>query len=159
MAGNECVNECVKHRKRFFKIFSFVIINFWGLIFMVKGIEHVAIFGKDTESLKNWYIEMFDFKQVYENGKGTFFLAAPDGAMIEFVKTLEDGGVIGDKVSGIRHLALAVDDFEGMVERLMDKQVEVVSAPITAPNGIKTFFFKDPEGNVLHFIDRPTPLC
>jgi hypothetical protein len=41
---------------------------------MVKGIEHLAVFAKDTEALKNWYMKMFDFSQVYDNGKGTFFL-------------------------------------------------------------------------------------
>lgn len=126
---------------------------------MVKGIEHVAIFAKDTDSLKDWYVKMFDFKVVYDNGKGTYFLMAPDAAMIEFVKTAQDGGVIGDKVSGIRHLALSVDNFEEMVDRLMAEKVEVVSEPAVSSKGIKTFFFRDPEGNVLHLIDRPEPLA
>ena len=125
---------------------------------MIKGIEHVAVFAKDTAALKDWYIKMFEFRTVYDNGKGTFFLMAPDGAMIEFVKTEEDGGKVGDKVSGIRHLALAVDEFEAMVERLMAEKVEVVTAPVVSPTGIKTFFFRDPEGNVLHLIYRPEPL-
>ena len=125
---------------------------------MVKGIEHIAVFAKDTAALKDWYIKMFEFRVVYDNGKGTFFLMAPDGAMIEFVKAGEDGGVIGDKVSGIRHLALSVDDFEGMVNKLMAEKVEVVTEPAVSPAGIKTFFFRDPEGNVLHLIYRPQPL-
>lgn len=125
---------------------------------MVKGIEHIAIFAKDTAALKDWYIKMFEFRTVYDNGKGTFFLMAPDGAMIEFVKTAEDGGTVGDKVSGIRHLALSVDAFEEMVEKLMAEKVEVVTAPSVSAAGIKTFFFRDPEGNVLHLIDRPQPL-
>lgn len=125
---------------------------------MVKGIEHVAILAKDTAALKDWYIKMFDFRTVYDNGKGTFFLMAPDGAMIEFVKTDNDGGLIGDKVSGIRHLAFSVDNFEEMVDKLNAEKVEVVTAPNVSANGIKTFFFRDPEGNVLHLIYRPVPL-
>jgi len=126
---------------------------------MVKGIEHVAVFAKDTELLKNWYISMFEFKQVYDNGKGTYFLMAQDGAMIEFVSTDDDSGITGDKASGIRHLAIAVDDFEGLVEKLMDSKVTVVSDPVVSSKGIKTFFFRDPEGNVLHLIYRPEPLA
>lgn len=126
---------------------------------MIKGIEHVAIFAKDTDALKEWYIKMFEFKVVYDNGKGTYFLMAPDGAMIEFVKTTEIADPIGDKVSGVRHLALSVDDFENMVEKLMAEGVNVVSQPSVSATGIKTFFFRDPEGNVLHLIYRPEPLA
>ncbi|MDK2809622.1 MAG: glyoxylase family protein [Petroclostridium sp.] len=126
---------------------------------MIKGIEHVAIFAKDTAALKDWYIKMFEFRVVYDNGKGTYFLMAPDGAMIEFVKTGENGGVVGDKVSGIRHLALSVDNFEEMVDKLLAEKVEVVSEPAVSAAGIKTFFFRDPEGNVLHLIYRPQPLA
>lgn len=126
---------------------------------MIKGIEHVAIFAKDTAALKDWYIKMFEFRVVYDNGKGTYFLMAPDGAMIEFVKTGENGGVVGDKVSGIRHLALSVDNFEEMVDKLLAEKVKVVSEPAVSAAGIKTFFFRDPEGNVLHLIYRPQPLA
>ena len=125
---------------------------------MIKGIEHVAIFAKDTDMLKDWYIKMFEFRVVYDNGKGTYFLMAPDGAMIEFVKTSEVVDAVGDKVIGVRHLALSVDDFEDMVEKLMSEGVNVVSEPAVSATGIKTFFFRDPEGNVLHLIYRPEPL-
>ena len=138
-----------------FKIYWYVIK---GGIYMVKGIEHIAIFARDTAALKEWYVKMFDFKQVYENDKGTYFLKAQDGAMIEFVKTEENGGILGDKISGIRHIAIAVDDFEAMVDTLMNDRVEVVAKPLITPKGLKTFFFRDPEGNVLHLIYRPEAL-
>jgi len=125
---------------------------------MITGIEHIGVFAKDTEALKDWYIKLFDFKTVYDNGKGTFFLKAPDGSMLEFVKTQEDGGIVGDKVSGIRHLAFSVDNFEEMVEKLSDANVQVVSEAVVSAKGIKTFFFRDPEGNVIHLINRPQPL-
>ena len=31
---------------------------------MITGIEHVAIFAKDTKKLSDWYVEMFDGKIV-----------------------------------------------------------------------------------------------
>jgi extradiol dioxygenase family protein len=78
--------------------------------------------------------------------------------MIEFVKTTEDGGIVSDKASGIRHIAIAVDDFVSMVEKLTADMVKVVSEPTVSSKGIKTFFFRDPEDNVLHLIYRPEPL-
>jgi len=124
---------------------------------MVKGIEHLAIFSSDTAALKEWYMEMFGFTQVYDNGKGTYFLKAQDGGMLEFVTADEESPKLGAKLSGIRHIAIAVSDFEGMVAKLTAANVEVVSEPAES-KGIKTFFFRDIDGNVLHLIDRPNPL-
>ena len=122
---------------------------------MVKGIEHVAIFSKDTAKLKDWYISMFDFTQVYDNGKGTYFLKAQDGAMLEFVTADEDNVDKGVKIAGVRHLAINVSDFEGMVTKLGD--VEVITPPAES-KGVKTFFFRDIDGNILHLICREKPL-
>ena len=83
------------------------------------GIEHVGIFSNDTAALKDWYIDMFGWKVVYDNGKGTFFLKADDGGMIEFCKTDIDGGKQDMKATGIRHIAISVSDFDGMVKKLM----------------------------------------
>ena len=126
---------------------------------MVTGIEHLAIFSPDTAKLKDWYVKMFDFTQVYDNGKGTYFLKAQDGAMIEFVTSEATNQDTGARVAGIRHIAIAVtsDGFDSMVEKLRGENVEVVTEPAES-KGIKTFFFRDIEGNVLHLIARPTPL-
>ncbi len=127
---------------------------------MVKGIEHVAIFAKDTKALCDWYAGMFDLKVVYDNGKGTYFLAFESGDMIEFCMQTAENPVSGDKVGGIRHLALSVTDdgFDKMVEKLKAGGVKVVTDTSVSSKGIKTFFFKDPEGNISHLIYRPDPL-
>ena len=43
---------------------------------MIAGIEHIAVCSKDTAALKDWYIKVFGMKQVYDNGKGTYFVAS-----------------------------------------------------------------------------------
>ena len=127
---------------------------------MVKGIEHVAIFAKDTKALSDWYVNMFDLKIVYDNGKGTYFAAFESGDMIEFCMQSEQNPVSGDKVGGIRHLALSVteEDFDKMVDKLKSANVSVVTDVSVSAKGIKTFFFKDIEGNISHLIYRPEPL-
>lgn len=124
----------------------------------IKGIEHLGIFAKDTAALKDWYVKMFDFRVALDTGTGIYFIMAPDGFMFELIPTIEDGGVLGNKVSGIRHIALTVDDFEEAVEKVIAAKIEVVSGPTVLAAGGKVFFFRDPEGNVLHFINRPEPI-
>ncbi|MBC7765566.1 MAG: VOC family protein [Hyphomonadaceae bacterium] len=125
---------------------------------MITGVEHIALCSTDTAALKDWYMQVMGFRQVYDNGKGTYFLMMQSGAMLEFISASEDGGKQHERVSGIRHIALNVDDFDSTVAGLLDAGVEVLTEAMVSPQGIKTFFFKDPDGNILHLIDRPTPL-
>ena len=122
------------------------------------GIEHVGIFSKDTAALKDWYIQMFGWKVVYDNGKGTYFLKADDGSMIEFVQSEIDGGSQDMKATGIRHIAISVDDFDAMVKTLTEAGVKVLTEAAVSAKGVGTMFFEDPDGNVLHLINRPAPL-
>ena len=126
---------------------------------MITGIEHIAVCAKDTLKLKDWYVKMFDFKVVYDNGKGTFFVAAPDGSMIEIIASGEDVGKCQPADSGVRHFALSVteDGFDKMVEKLKAEGVEIVT-DVKEKNGIKTFFFRDIEDNIFHLIYRPNAL-
>jgi glyoxylase I family protein len=127
---------------------------------VVSGMEHLAIISQDTAKLKDWYLDMFGGKVVYDNGKGTYFLAFPDGSMIEFIMSDQKNGENELKTGGIRHIALAVGDseFDAQVKQLKDANVEVLTDVSVSAKGIKTFFFCDIDGNILHLIYRPTPL-
>jgi catechol 2,3-dioxygenase-like lactoylglutathione lyase family enzyme len=123
------------------------------------GIEHLAIIAKDTKKLTDWYTKMFDTEVVYDNGKGTIFLAFSDKSMIEFIPAEEEGTTNPNpKRAGVRHIAISVDEFDESVAKLKEAGVEVLTDAATSAKGISTFFFRDIEGNVLHLIKRPTPL-
>lgn len=122
------------------------------------GIEHIAIYAKDTKKLSDWYKEIFDGEVVYDNGKGTYFIAFSDKSMIEFCSSESDNIPTELTVPGIRHIAISVDDFEALVSRVKDTGVEILKDAVVSDKGIGTMFFRDPEGNILHLISRKTPL-
>ena len=125
---------------------------------MITGIEHIAIYANDTKALADWYVRVFDFRIVYDNGKGTYFVAAADGGMIELCATEDPAKKTAASESGIRHIALSTDRLAEMTEKLMAEGVEVVTPMKMSDSGVGTFFFRDPEGNILHLIQRPKPL-
>ena len=128
---------------------------------MVKGIEHIGVVAKDSKTLTDWYVKTFGTKIVYDNGKGTYFVAFGSGDMIEIISATEDGGKNEEKSAGIRHIAIAVDkdDFDGVVAILKaDSGVEEVHDVSENAKGIKTYWFRDIEGNFMHLIYRPVPL-
>ena len=122
------------------------------------GIEHIAIFAKDTKVLSGWYKDMFDGEIVYDNGKGTYFVAFADKSMIEFCTADEENVPTELSMAGIRHIAISTDDFDTLTKKVIESGVEILKPATVSDKGIGTIFFRDIEGNILHLISRPQPL-
>ena len=127
---------------------------------MKVGIEHLGIFTKDSAALRDWYVKTFDWKVVYDNGKGTYFLKSENGVMLEIMQSEIDGGSHDMKATGFRHLALSVsvEEFETIADKLKQNGVKVLTDAAVSAKGVGTMFFEDLDGNVLHLISRPSPL-
>ena len=120
---------------------------------MVNGIEHVAVVSKDTAALKDWYMEMYGGRVVYDNGKGTYFLQFADGSMIEFVTATDDKTADVEKQAGIRHLAFSVTPaaFDEIVAKLKaDERVEEETLGLAERIGLGQCGTSLPGGQLLH---------
>jgi len=123
---------------------------------MVLGLEHTAIASPDPKRLAQWYVEQLGFVINYDSGR-TVFVKAPNGSMLEIITSEGDRASQTMKSPGLRHLALAVDDFDTTYSRLRSAGVSFAGEPADA-KGVKVVFFADPDGNYLHLIQRQTPL-
>jgi glyoxylase I family protein len=126
---------------------------------MVTGIEHTAIASPDPHRLAEWYAEHLDFIINYRSAHGkTLFVRAGDGSMIEIIESApETHPAEGMKAAGLRHLALAVTDFDATYARLKQKGVHFLT-DAQKTDGNSLAFFTDPDGNVLHLLHREKPL-
>jgi catechol 2,3-dioxygenase-like lactoylglutathione lyase family enzyme len=126
---------------------------------MVTGIEHAAIASPDPEKLARWYVETLDFQINYFSEKSkTTFVKAADGAMIEIIRSNDKPRPEIDlRDAGLRHLALTVSDFNAVCERLKAKGVRFLGEP-EVKGGNSVAFFTDPDGNILHLLQREKPL-
>ena len=127
---------------------------------MFQGLEHTAIASQDPEKLANWYVENLGFRLNYAYN-GNFFVRAPNGSMLELIPSdsaLTPQTPANYKNPGIRHLAIAVDDFEVAAQQLKEKNVHFLGDPVTLPGGNRLLFFNDGDGNILHLIKRVNPL-
>lgn len=123
---------------------------------MIQGIEHSAIASPGPAALAQWYVDTLGFVINYR-GSTAFFVKAPDGSMIEIIPAEGDRGPNTLKSPGLRHLALTVTDFENAYATLKRKNVTFLADPQES-KGNKVVFFTDPEGNILHLLQRATPL-
>ena len=128
----------------------------------ILGIEHIAVVCKNTVGTAHWYVKTLGFTEVYNNNKTppTLLLKSQNGIMIEFVPGEGRPRIkTEEKDEGWRHLAILVKDFDKVVANLTKKRVEWVGDAKTGSGGTaRARFFKDPEGNLIHIIERTLAL-
>jgi len=123
---------------------------------MILGVEHFALASATPHQLAEWYVANLDFT-LFSTSPGADFIQARNGALIEIVTAKRQMPEPELKDSGMRHIAIAVDDFNEAYLRLKNAGVSFATEPSEA-NGNKLAFFKDPEGNFIHLIHRTKAL-
>jgi glyoxylase I family protein len=123
---------------------------------MFKGLEHTAIASPDPQKLAQWYVDNLEF-HINFTYDGNYFVKAQNGTMLEIIPS--EGERAGQKMKdpGIRHLAIAVDDFDAAHERLKRQGVHFVTEAFNN-KGNRLVFFTDLDGNLVHLIHREKPL-
>jgi catechol 2,3-dioxygenase-like lactoylglutathione lyase family enzyme len=122
------------------------------------SVEHVGLAARDTAALKDWYVRVFNARLVFQNDESpsAFFLELPGGLLIEIYPAASSLAGTGDnRLAGWRHLALRVDSIETSRLELAGRGVEFPDPVKPAGGGGRVLFFSDPEGNLLHLIERP----
>src|SRR5690242_15748797 len=123
---------------------------------MFSGIEHFAIASPNPRRLANWYVSNLEFEISYEYA-GNYFIEAKNGGLIEIIPSEGKPFPTAMRTPGMRHIAIAVTDFDAAHDRLKTQGVKFEGEPYTN-QGNRLVFFKDPDGNLLHLIERDKPL-
>jgi glyoxylase I family protein len=126
---------------------------------MINGIEHVGLAAVDPGALVNWYTRMLDFSIVRAlPERSTYFIRARNGGMIEVYPAQHESVPVDNVHQGLRHIALAVKDCDAVVAHLRQMGVTVPEEMRVSTNDMKLAFFEDPEGNLLHLVERQTEI-
>lgn len=123
---------------------------------MYIGLEHTAIASPDPRRLAQWYVDHLGFHINFEYD-GNFFVKAANGSMLEIIPSTGERAHQAMKDPGIRHLAIAITDFDAAYEDLKTKSVNFLTEPY-ANQGNRLVFFSDADGNIVHLIEREKPL-
>jgi catechol 2,3-dioxygenase-like lactoylglutathione lyase family enzyme len=123
---------------------------------MITGIEHIAIASLDPHALAGWYMTHLNCTLQLETEK-TVYIKSPNQITLEFVfaDAVAAAPLIRD--SGLRHIAFSVDDFDQTYSELRSRGVRFEDKAVELP-GMRLYFFRDPQGNFLHLVERAVPL-
>ena len=121
-------------------------------------IEHVAIWCKDLEALRDFYMNYFEAKstQKYRNDKKGFtsyFLSFKSGARLELMQMSTIPDTTNDphkQFTGITHLAISVGSekrVNQLTEELRDAGHAIIAEPRRTGDGYYESVVLDPENN------------
>jgi glyoxylase I family protein len=123
---------------------------------MFQGLEHTAIASPNPQKLAQWYVDHLEFFINFQY-EGNYFVKAPNGSIIEIIPSEGDRAESAMKSPGIRHLAIAVEDFDAARQKLQQSGVPLLGEPLNI-RGNRLAYFSDADGNLLHLIHREKPL-
>ena len=120
-------------------------------------IEHVAIWVKDLEIMRDFYVKYFGMtcNEKYvnnKNGFSSYFLAFEDGARLEIMHRKDISEKVGDidNTFGLTHLAISLGNkarVDELTEKLDKDGYIVAGDPRTTGDGYYESVILDPEGN------------
>lgn len=123
--------------------------------------EHLGLAADDPVALAGWYRGVPDGQEVCrcENpGKApTLFTRVPGGLILEIYPATDCRSETAlNCLRGWRHLALRVPTLEAARVQLAGRGVAFMEGIKPAGGGGRVLFFQDPEGNLLHLVERPS---
>ncbi len=121
-------------------------------------IEHIAVWTKNPEKTKNFYIKFFNAttNNKYSNLEGfsSYFLTFQNGARLEIMHKNPESDKYEEKkeeiFSGYSHFAFAVGSKEKvnkLTEKLRGHNYQIVSEPRLTGDGYYESCVLDPDGN------------
>lgn len=121
------------------------------------SVEHLGLAAPDPATLKDWYEKVFGARVVFSNtvAPPSFIIEMPGGTWIEIYQGAYSADEISDnRLNGWRHLALRVESIDSAKRELAARGVEFTETTKPAGGGGQVLFFQDPEGNLIHLVER-----
>jgi catechol 2,3-dioxygenase-like lactoylglutathione lyase family enzyme len=126
----------------------------------IKSIEHIAISVKNSTASAKWYCDMlgFEIASKSDSTPPVYFMKDPSGVCFLEIINAADPSKLTHAQTNNRHFHIAFDvnDWDAVHEELALKGVKFEEA--THVGGLKSGFFRDPDGVPLQIVHRDKPL-
>ena len=119
---------------------------------MKRQFRSVCLITQDVPRLHNFYQDVL---QVQAEGDANFVAFEPVGVPLtlfhtEGMEQMAPGSMQGAGTGGFV-LEFEVEDVDEEYARLLELNVSIVKPPTTQPWGLRSVWFRDPDGNIVNF--------
>ena len=130
----------------------------------ITRVNHIGIRVSDFNVARDFYAQLgFEYITGPSGPEPVAIVAHPSGVVINFIlnanqdNTLNQLMDIPTKHTGYTHMALEVDNAEQTLSNLKALGIPLSQEPMNHPTG-RSFFIRDPDANVIEFIESPKPV-
>ena len=118
------------------------------------GLRHLALFVREFESTKRFYVDLLGFEIEWEpDADNVYLTSGTDNLALHRAPTDRPQGE-----SALDHFGLIVrraDDVDAWASFLEERGAEIVNVARTHRDGARSCYVRDPDGNVLQIIHHP----
>ncbi len=117
------------------------------------GMRHVALNILNLEQTENFYVELLGMQVEWRPDKDNVYLTSGNDNLALHR--------VAEKPSGPQHLdhiGFIIDDFDSVdtwYEFLLQHDIEIFKPPETHRDGARSFYCRDPDGNIVQMIFHP----
>jgi catechol 2,3-dioxygenase-like lactoylglutathione lyase family enzyme len=123
------------------------------------GLRHLALNVGDLETMKRFYVELLGFAIEWEPDADNVYLSSgSDNLALHRAAPGARAGAPPAGSSPLDHLGLivkAADDVDRWASFLESNGVAIQAKPRTHRDGARSFYFRDPDGNMVQIIHHP----
>lgn len=118
------------------------------------GLRHLALWVKDLDACEEFYVGLLGMQVEWRPDPDNLYLTSGNDnlALHRATKPLASEGQRLDHLGVILRGANYVDEWH---EFLKSHNVAIAQAPKTHRDGARSFYCRDPEGNLVQFIHHP----
>lgn len=121
----------------------------------IKQIKETSLYVHDLELTRWFYVHKMGLPVIDEKENSHLFLRAGSSVLLCFIPEVSRNqkNPPGHYGGGAQHIAfeVAANEYYKWHEKLKAENVDIISEE-SWPNGLKSFYFHDPEGNVLEIV-------
>jgi len=119
---------------------------------MGRRFRSVCLITQNVRKLRDFYQDVF---QIQAEESDTFVAFEPVGVPLtlfhtEGMEQMAPGSMQGAGIGGAV-LEFEVEDVDQEYTRLLEMHVPIVKPPTTQPWGLRSVWFRDPDGNIVNF--------
>ena len=119
---------------------------------MKRQFRSVCLITQNVPKLRDFYQNVF---QVEAKASDTFVAFEPVGVPLtlfhtEGMEQMAPGSMQGAGVGNVV-LEFEVEDVDAEYARLLEMHIPIVKPPTTQPWGLRSVWFRDPDGNIVNF--------
>lgn len=124
---------------------------------MIKQIKETSLYIKDLEITRQFYQDKLGLKVISRVENRHIFFRAGSSVLLCFLpeSTRKEGGLPAHYANGSIHLAfeIAVEDYLSCKDKIVKTGIKIIQEQQWR-KGLKSFYFRDPDGHLLEIIQE-----